>query len=251
MSFLLADHMGWLIGTAAIGGAASAAIGWTSVAPTCEFWGKVIAHGPAELSSVALTFDDGPTAGATDRVLDTLAEMKAPAVFFVIGLNAERNPDLIRRMDREGHIVANHSWDHSHYGFCGGRRYWDEQIRRTNKVIEDILGRRPVLFRPPLGIRTGFITAAARRAGQHLITWSHRGMDGVPTTPERICQRLGPTANAGDILILHDGVEPRIKRDKSATVAAVRPVIETLRSRGLELMRLDKLVGIEPYMSLD
>ena len=69
----------------------------------------------------------------------------------------------------------------------------------------------------------------------------------MQTTPQRICQRLGPTAQAGEILILHDGVEPNVDRNQAATVAAVGPLIATLRDRGLEPVRLDKLVGVDPY----
>jgi peptidoglycan/xylan/chitin deacetylase (PgdA/CDA1 family) len=236
-----------VLGVAAAGGVACGAIGWISVAPACEFWGKVIHCGPNDGSGVALTFDDGPTPGATDRVLDVLGELGAPAVFFVIGANAQRHPDLVKRMHDEGHIVANHTWDHSHWGFFRGRRYWERQIERTSSLIEEIVGQRPALFRPPMGVRTRYVTGAARRAGQKVITWSRRGMDGVQTTPQRICDRLGPTAQPGEILILHDGVEPNVDRNQAATVAAVRPLIATLRDRGLEPVRLDKLVGVDPY----
>jgi peptidoglycan/xylan/chitin deacetylase (PgdA/CDA1 family) len=235
-----------LVEFAAAGGVASGVIGWISVAPACEFWGKVIHCGPDD-GGVALTFDDGPTSDATDRVLDVLGELGAPAVFFVIGANAQRHPDLVKRMHDEGHVVANHTWDHSHWGFFRGRRYWEQQIERTSRLIEEIVGGRPAFFRPPMGVRTRYVTGAARRAGQQLITWSRRGMDGVRTTPQRICRRLGPTAQAGEILILHDGVEPNSDRSQAATVAAVRPLITTLRNRGLELVRLDKLLGVDPY----
>src|ERR1019366_8767227 len=160
----LSPYLDWVI-AAAGGGAASAAIGWTSVAPTSEFWGKVIAHGPPDQSAVALTFDDGPAPGATDQALDILAELKTPAAFFVIGANAQKHPDLLKRMHDQGHIVANHTWDHSHIGCLRGTRYWFDQIERTSRLIEQTIGHRPAFFRPPLGIRTGFITAAARRAG--------------------------------------------------------------------------------------
>jgi peptidoglycan/xylan/chitin deacetylase (PgdA/CDA1 family) len=247
MSMEWSPYLDWLI-AAATGGAASAAIGWTSVAPTSEFWGKVIAHGPPDQPAVALTFDDGPTPGATDQILDILADLKTPAVFFVIGANVQQSPDLLKRIHDQGHIVANHTWDHSHLGCLRGPRYWFDQIERTSDLVEQTIGHRPAFFRPPLGIRTPFVTAAARRAGLRLITWSRRGMDGVETTPARICQRLGPATGAGEILILHDGVEPNSRRDPTATVAALGPLIDTLRYRGLELIRLDKLIGVQPYL---
>src|SRR5689334_4867933 len=61
---------------------------------------------------VALTFDDGPGPSGTGRILDVLGGLGAPATFFVIGANARRSPDLVKRMDNEGHVVANHTFDH-------------------------------------------------------------------------------------------------------------------------------------------
>jgi hypothetical protein len=80
-----------------------------------------------------------------------------------------------------------------------------------------------------------------------VVTWTRRALDGVPTTPERIVRRLaGPTA-AGDILILHDGVEPNLRRDPAASVAAVAPLVRALRERGLEPASIEALTGVRPY----
>lgn len=223
---------------------------WGMLSPRCRWWGEVIASGPPdERSRIALTFDDGPTGGATDRVLDILGELAVPAAFFVIGANVSRWPNLLRRIDVEGHLVANHSYDHSHFGFFRGRRYWDRQIALTDRVIEETIGHRPAMFRPPMGMKTGFIAGAARGAGQAVITWSRRGMDGVSTTPQRICRRLSSSTGAGEIIVLHDGVEPGSQRDPGPTVAALKPLVLALRERGLNIVRLDELIGRPAYAS--
>ena len=220
-----------------------------SVAPRCGAWGKVLYRGPmTNPARIALTFDDGPTEGSTDRILDVLGEMNVSVAFFVVGVNARRWPRLVERMHAEGHLVGNHSLDHSHYGFLRGRWYWRRQIERTNEIIEQIIGRRPALFRPPMGVKTPSISGAARRAGHRTVTWTLRGMDGVPTTPQRILDRLLPHAGAGDVLVLHDGVEPNRRRDPSVTVDVMQPLLQGLRSRRLELARLDRLLGVEPYL---
>jgi peptidoglycan/xylan/chitin deacetylase (PgdA/CDA1 family) len=71
-------------------------------------------------------------------------------------------------------------------------------------------------------------------------------MDGVRTTPQRICRRLA-RAKGGDIVILHDGAEPARRRDASATIASLKPLINSLRDRGLTFVRLDELVGWPAY----
>lgn len=232
---------------AACAAAAAAALAYATVAPRSDFWAPVIHRGDAAgPPRYALTFDDGPTDGSTRRILDTLGELNAKAAFFVIGQNVRRAPDLVRRMHDEGHVVANHTLDHSHFGIFGLRRYWERQLTATDDVIHDIICRRPALFRPPMGVRTGHCANAARRTGHKLITWSRRARDGVRTTADRIVHRLA-TTRPGDILVLHDGVEPNLRRDPTPTVDAVKPLILALRQRGLEPARLDQFASVDAY----
>src|SRR5438552_3460310 len=102
-----------------VGAWASSALAmtWGTFVPSGWLWGEVISRGTIQgPPRVALTFDDGPTPGGTDRILDLLAELKAPSTFFVIGQNVERHPDLLRRIDAEGHLIGNHTFDHHHWG---------------------------------------------------------------------------------------------------------------------------------------
>jgi len=228
--------------------ALAGALAYVSVAPTSCFWGPVVHRGDTGgVPRYALTFDDGPCERATPLILDTLRDLNARAAFFVIGVNARRSPRVVRRMYDEGHVVANHSFDHSHFGVMRLGRYWDRQLRQTDELLESIIGVRPALFRPPMGVRHIHLTRAVRRSGHTLLTWTRRGLDGVTTSAERIVHRLVPPTRAGDILILHDGIDPNMKRDPSATVAAVRPLILGLRERGLEPAPLDELIGVAPY----
>jgi peptidoglycan/xylan/chitin deacetylase (PgdA/CDA1 family) len=232
--------------------AACAAVGaaaYVTVAPTCSFWGPVIHRGDAARAAgrYAMTFDDGPTDESTPRVLDALATLGVKATFFCIGSNARRHPGVVRRIYDEGHVVGNHTFDHSHFGVMRRQRYWDEQLRVTDELLAQIIGVKPALFRPPMGVRTWHVTRAVRRYGYTVVTWTRRALDGVPTTPERIVRRLaGPTA-AGDILILHDGIEPNLRRDPAASVAAVAPLVRALRERGLEPASIEALTGVRPY----
>jgi peptidoglycan/xylan/chitin deacetylase (PgdA/CDA1 family) len=88
-----------------------------------------------------------------------------------------------------------------------------------------------------------------QQRGQVMVTWTRRALDGIPTTTDRIVHRLAPAAQAGDILALHDGVEPHIRRNQQPTVAAIRPLVQGLRDRGLQLVRLDELLGRPGYLT--
>jgi peptidoglycan-N-acetylglucosamine deacetylase len=229
--------------------AAVGALAYATVAPDSQFWGPVICRGgKSEPERYALTFDDGPTRGSTEPILDILGELGVKATFFVIGANAANAPDLMRRMDVEGHIVANHSYNHSHVGVMRAGRYWDQQIGQTNRLIEQIIGRRPALFRPPMGIKHRHVCAAAQRHGHTVVTWSKRARDGVRTTAREILNRLVEFTEDGDILMMHDGIEPNAWRDPKPSIKAVRPLILSLRDRGLEPAPLSNLIGIEPYL---
>jgi peptidoglycan/xylan/chitin deacetylase (PgdA/CDA1 family) len=225
---------------------------YATVAPRSSIWGPVIYRGEPARSAggYALTFDDGPTEDATPRILDTLARLGAKATFFVIGANARRHPEIVRRIHAEGHVVANHTMDHSHYGVMRAQRYWDRQVRETDELLASIIGVKPALFRPPMGVRTWHVSWAAARFGYRVVTWSRRAYDGLPTTAERIVGRLARATAAGDILMLHDGVEPNVRRDPSATVEAVGPLVEALRARGLEPRSLEELTGVRAYAAL-
>jgi peptidoglycan/xylan/chitin deacetylase (PgdA/CDA1 family) len=235
-------------GIPAIACAGLGALGYVSVAPRSNFWGRVVHRGdPGGLPRYALTFDDGPCDRATPAILDTLGELNAKATFFVIGLNARQFPKVVRRIFDEGHTVGNHSFNHSHFGVMRAGWYWDRQIRDTDALLQEIIGVKPVMFRPPMGARQFHITRAARRHGHTLVTWSRRALDGFATTPERIVARLSDRTVPGDILLMHDGVEPNLRRDPTASIAAVRPLILALRQRGLEPAPLDELIKVSAY----
>ena len=88
------------------------------------------------------------------------------------------------------------------------------------------------------------MAVAAAGTGHRMVTWSLRGRDGVPTTAEAIVGRILPRARAGDIIALHDGSEPGLRRDPAATIAALPELVRGLRKKGLEPVRLDELSGM-------
>ena len=234
----------WWLGAATTVAAGSGAA-WGTFAPASRLWGRVVSRGSA--SGVALTFDDGPLPGATERILDELGEMNARAAFFVIGGVAEKHPQIVRRMHDEGHLVCNHSFTHSATGFMRGPLFWRREVTLTDEVIAQIISRRPRFFRPPLGIKTPFIFWGARR--EHVtVTWTRRAFDGVTTTTAQILQRLIPHSQLGEIIALHDGIGPQSRRDPAATVNAIKPLVRGLRERGIEPVRLDLLTQTEPYV---
>jgi peptidoglycan/xylan/chitin deacetylase (PgdA/CDA1 family) len=226
----------------------AAAASYATFAPRAALWAPVIWHGDRRgPARVAITFDDGPSPDSTPAVLDALGELGVRAAFFVVGLNAARAPALLRRIAGEGHLLGNHSFDHHHFGVMCHARYWRDQLARTDEVIEAETGLRPLFFRPPMGFKTPFMALAARQRGNHLVTWTRRALDGVPTTEAEILQRLAGRTRAGDIVAMHDGVEPHGSRHVDATVRAIRPLFRALHDHGITPVRLDEILALEPY----
>lgn len=220
--------------------------------PRSRLFAPVIYRGTTDdPPRVALTFDDGPDPEGTPAILDLLAEHGAKACFFVIGRHAERWAGLVKRIDDEGHLIGNHSHEHSHFGMFRRGSYWRHELHRAEEAIAAATGRRPAFFRPPMGFKHMHIARAAREQGLRIVTWTRRGLDGRRTTAERILRRLAGRAQAGDILGLHDGREAGSRRPSRATVEAVGPLIEALRARGLGPCRLDELIGQAPYRPED
>ena len=97
---------------------------------------------------IALTFDDGPHATLTPKLLDILKEKGVKVTFFVLGECVAANPAVLQRAAAEGHEIGNHSWDHKALTKGGGSGVAME-INQTNAAIENAIGRKPTLVRPP------------------------------------------------------------------------------------------------------
>jgi peptidoglycan/xylan/chitin deacetylase (PgdA/CDA1 family) len=211
--------------------AAAGVVGYGIFAPRSRFWGPLVWRGDASLPArVALTFDDGPHPDATPRTLDLLAQAGVRATFFVIGGQAEKWPGLVKRIVAEGHLLGNHSASHARWGGFQFTAYWERELERTSRLLEDIAGVRPLWFRPPFGVKQWHMHRAVRRAGLTMITYTQCARDGLVTTADRIVARIVPRAAAGSILALHDG-------SVSTGFRPVEPTLEALPRVGPALAR--------------
>jgi peptidoglycan/xylan/chitin deacetylase (PgdA/CDA1 family) len=190
--------------------------------------------------TVALTFDDGPRPGSTDRVLDVLAALDVRATFFCVGRNAERHPGLVRRARQEGHAVGSHSLTHP-----------DPEVTpllalaadyaRGRAAVEDALGEPVPLFRPPRGYLDLPRAAQLRLRRTAPSLWSVDPQDWHPDAGRAGIVEVAGQAAGGDVVLLHDWVEqPWGARalDRSPTIDALPEVVAAVRRRGLVLATL-------------
>jgi peptidoglycan/xylan/chitin deacetylase (PgdA/CDA1 family) len=159
-------------------------------------------HGPREAKRFALTYDDGPGA-ATSELLHLLAEHSARATFFMVGRQAEVDPDLARRVAR-AHEVGSHSYAHLDHEACGSDRAVDDMMRGAS-AIEGVIGVEPLLYRAPYGHFTAATQRAAERLGWTCVKWSALGNDWEPdATGRSAASKIVGDLSPGAIVLLHD-----------------------------------------------
>jgi peptidoglycan/xylan/chitin deacetylase (PgdA/CDA1 family) len=193
-------------------------------------------------ATVAFTFDDGPDPVYTPRVLDVLARHGARATFFVVGARAAAHPDLVRRIEAEGHLVGTHTQHHSHLFHFGSAASMRRDIEAGLDTVERIVGHRPRLFRPPQGLRTPLLRDALQALPSLVcVTWTERGLDAMGRPSSRIVARLERALAPGAILTLHDGAGLGGTLDRAPTVEALEVLLGRAKALGLSCVTLAEL----------
>jgi peptidoglycan/xylan/chitin deacetylase (PgdA/CDA1 family) len=205
--------------------------------PRLRLFGPFVCRGNNSQRCAALTFDDGPDPRSTPMLLDLLKEAKVEAVFFCIGKNVTVNRRLAERIVREGHLLENHSYEHSNAANFFTTARLKKTLAQTQTAIQEATGVVPQYFRPPMGLSNPRIFRAARELGLKVIGWSARGFDTQSTKPERIVARIVRQLEPGGIILLHDGKIPVAR-----LVLTVKLLLATLREHGYEVVRLDKML---------
>jgi peptidoglycan-N-acetylglucosamine deacetylase len=183
---------------------------------------------------IAMTFDDGPSAMLTPKLLDLLAAHHIRATFFVIGENVAEYPEIVARAAREGHEIANHSWSHPNLAKMsdeGVRR----QLRQTDEAIKNATGTRPTLLRPPYGS----ITEREKRwihdeFGYQIVLWDVDPYDWKRPGPAVVRNRILQETRPGSIVLSHD-IHP-------GTIEAMPSTFDALKAKGFQFVTVSELI---------
>jgi peptidoglycan-N-acetylglucosamine deacetylase len=177
--------------------------------------------------SVLLRFDDGPDPVYTPLILDILKEKNAHGLFAVMGNRSEQYPGIIERMHREGHIIANHTYSHPYNILLLGRGKIRDEISKTNAVIERITGQKTEYFCPPIGQKNPVIGKVIRELGMKPVMWDLKTLD-TRLPADQIMRKIRKKLRPPAVILLHDGILPWSKKDREATVLAVKETLEYL-----------------------
>lgn len=185
---------------------------------------------PAEAPRIALTFDDGPSPAWTPVLLDGLKERGVKATFFLIGENAEKNPEIVKRMKEEGHLIGNHTYHHVELTKVSENEARAE-LADTSAVIASITGKEPEYMRPPFG-------AWQRKLEQEIqmlpVLWTIDPLDWTTENQDEIVNKVVTEAEENDIILLHDCY-------KSSVEAGLR-IVDILQEEGFVFVTVDELL---------
>lgn len=191
---------------------------------------------------VALTFDDGPDRKHTLHVLEVLKNEKVPATFFVVGNMVKKNPDILKRIEQEGHVIGNHSWSHPQMTKISGKEV-DAQIDRTNQAVYDIIGKKPLLFRPPYGAINKRVEKQIGGKGIKVVNWSVDTNDWRGRSSEQILNTVKSEVEPGGIILQHSSGGENLK----GSMEALPEIIKYLKEQGYEFVTVDKLIYSPAY----
>jgi peptidoglycan/xylan/chitin deacetylase (PgdA/CDA1 family) len=208
---------------------------------------QIYERGTSGRPEVALTFDAGADRGYTEEILDVLKEYGVKASFGITGHWAEANPDLIKRMVAEGHMIFNHTW--SHRSFTGASTAgWDEGVLTREERQKELFDTAKLIrkltkgyetapyFRPPYGDLDDSVLADLADAGYYItVMWTCDSFGWNGATVDEILERCAEPAQAGDIILLHVGAE-------SQDAAALPRMIEILQDKGFQLVTVEELL---------
>ena len=185
-----------------------------------------------EMKYIALTFDDGPRASTTGRLLDGLKERGASATFFLVGNRIAGNEDLIWRMKEEGHQVGNHTWSHVKLQGAGSAAIRSE-VEKTDATLRELLGGGGYWLRPPYGLIRQDERELIRVPMVH---WSVDPKDWEVLNTPTVVRSVLNTVKPGDIILLHD-IYP-------TSVDAALQIVDALEAQGYWFVTVEELLAL-------
>lgn len=179
---------------------------------------------------VALTFDDGPNADYTGKLLKGLKERGVCATFFLLGTEVEKYPKLVKQIYEEGHMIGTHSYQH--VNLCNlTDEAAVEQIVKTNTLLEEITGKVPLFIRPPFGCWKKDLDYETMMIE---VLWDIDPKDWCTANTSVIVNRVLKEVEDGDIILLHDASQ--------SSVDAALQVIDSLQKEGYLFVTVEELV---------
>jgi len=210
-----------------------------------NFFVKATCRGDSTAKRVALTFDDGPDPVATRDLLEVLSHHQIKAAFFPIGTKTRDYPEIIKRIDQDGHILGNHSFRHAWWTNFLISGPLDREIRMAQEAIDAAVGKIPAYFRPPMGLTNPHLKRALKKHGLSVVGWDVRPFD-TTASNEKVIKRVLKKIRNGSIIALHD--TGRIPAD---LVSLTDELVTKIKEQKYTFSELEELTGIRAYQTAE
>ncbi|MBN3522946.1 polysaccharide deacetylase family protein [Paenibacillus apiarius] len=201
--------------------------------------GDIVWEVPSAGKRIALTFDDGPDPKNTPKILELLKQYDAKATFFLVGRRVEKHPQLVKHTVSEGHEIGNHSYHHKYLRRGTSPAVIKDEIIRAHRVIEEVSGIEPRLYRPPGGYYNENLVKVAQANDYRVVMWSWHQDTKDWSSPgvHRIVNKVLDHARNGDIVLMHD-----FNDRSSQTVEALKEILPELKKRGYSFVTVSELM---------
>jgi peptidoglycan/xylan/chitin deacetylase (PgdA/CDA1 family) len=218
---------------------------WGIVDLRSSFFVRAYIRNKWEPSNLGLTFDDGPDEHLTADILDLCKRFGFSATFFVVGKNAQAHPQLVKRMIAEGHVVACHDLRHS---LSSNFRFANAMIRdigEAQAIVAGIIGARPLLYRPPVGLANPHLGTALAALKMKCIGWNRSARDAGNRRINGIRRISGLRVRGGDVVLLHDCLP--FPDYKTEILAQLESLFSKIRDAKLVPVGINDLFEITAY----
>jgi len=203
------------------------------------FYIKAFCKGKTSEKLITLTFDDGPDAENTPKILEILEKHNLPATFFLIGKKAKEQVHLVRLIISRGHLVGLHSYSHSFYFDFYRNEKMEQDLLKAEEIIMKETGKSPLLFRPPYGVTNPTLAKVVKKLGYKVIGWSVRSLDTTIKDAEKVAGRVIGKLHPGAVILMHD--------TQDVTPEALEKIILKAKDEGYRFVALNELLDIEVY----
>lgn len=196
----------------------------------CKTRQEVKQNTKQEIQKIALTFDDGPHPSYTEQLLDGLKERGVHATFFVTGEHAELHPDIIKRMQEEGHLIGNHTYSHMQLQ-TGNRELFKKELIKTNEILKEITGEDVQYVRPPYG---SWDKSFEKELNMFPVLWTVDPLDWCSSNASCITEKIVDDVEENDIILMHDYFD--------TSVVAALQVIDELLEEGYTFVTVEEIL---------
>lgn len=188
------------------------------------------AENAAEKKKIALTFDDGPNPEYTEKLLEGLKERGVKATFFLLGAEAEKYPEIVRKIHEDGHLIGVHAYEHVNLANLTDQAAV-EQVDRTNQIIYELTGSYSEYIRPPYGCWKCSLDYETKMIE---VLWDVDPLDWKTGNAAVVAKRVTDKVRENDIILLHDASE--------SSVSAAFQIIDALKQQGYAFVTVDEIL---------